>query len=327
VRELSAQGHDVGAGVRSRCGGTPFVPLAGVRTVQLDILDGCALRKALAGFDQVYHFAAATDPEQPRKALDAVNVVGTRNVWEVAASSGVTRALYCSSAAVYGLLSRSRAAIDEKVLPRAIEPYGNSKLLGEQAALDVASCSGLHTTIIRPVAIFGPGDRSLFGRQLRRAANRKLLIPGGFEYGAFNFVHVEDVAAAAVHLMSLGLAGGEIFNVAVNRPIRFDEAFQVYRRVLARAGRRYRYLRMLAAFSTLVHRLPSMLKWLPNVLRDRCAFSIWHPGFDLSYSAAKLEATDFRFKWTRFEDVLSSCLGVGPPLCVRASGQAEFPSG
>jgi len=80
--------------------------------------------------------------------------------------------------------------------PKVVEPYGNTKLLGETTALDVAKRTGLHTTIIRPVAIFGPGEHTPFGRQLRNAAFSKLLLAGGFQGRGFNYVHVEDVAAS-----------------------------------------------------------------------------------------------------------------------------------
>jgi nucleoside-diphosphate-sugar epimerase len=308
VRRLSAAGYNVVAGVHRQNGAAPFAGRPNVRTLAVDILDPAGLREVMTGADQVYHFAALMDSHRSRRELESVNAVGTRNVWEAAASCGVRRALYCSSAAVYGLLAGSCAAIGEDVRPRAVEPYGSSKRRGEEEALAVAARTGLHTTIIRPVAIFGPGERSPFGRQLRIAALSKLLLAGGFEDRGFNFVHVEDVAAAAVYLMLSSHRSGEAFNVAVNDPIRFEDAFQAYRHALARAGRPYLRVRMLALCSSALHRLPSMPRWAVHILENRLAFRIWHPGFDLTYSSAKLCAGGFAFEWTRFEDIFSSCL-------------------
>lgn len=308
VRALSEAGYRVRAGVHRANGSEVFAGRSGVEPVTVDILDQPSLSQAMAGADEVYHFAALVDSHQSREHLTKVNVVGTRNVWEAAASCGVKRALYCSTTAVYGLLSSSSTAITEDSRPRSVEPYGNTKLLGESTALDVAARTGLHTTIIRPVAIFGPGEHTPFGRQLRNAAFSKLLLAGGFQGRGFNYVHVEDVAAAAVHLMARDHPSGEVFNVCVNDPISFEDAFRAYIRVLGKAGRSYSHIRFLAVCSAFLHRFPQVLTWTSALLGEQYAFRIWHPGFDLNYSSAKLLGTSFRFRWTDFEEVFGSCV-------------------
>lgn len=308
VRALSEAGYRVRAGVHHANGREVFAGRPAVDPMTVDILDQPSLSQAMAGTDEVFHFAALVDSRQSREHLKKVNVVGTRNVWEVAASCGVQRALYCSTTAVYGLLSSSNTAITEDSRPKSVEPYGNTKLLGETTALDVATRTGLHTTIIRPVAIFGPGEHTPFGRQLRDAAWSKLLLAGGFQGRGFNYVHVEDVAAAAVHLMACNHPSGEVFNVCVNDPISFEDAFQAYIRVLGKAGRSYSYIRFLAVCSAFLHRFPRGLRWTSALLGERHAFRIWHPGFDLNYSSARLLGTSFRFRWTDFETVLGSCV-------------------
>ena len=308
VRMLSEAGYAVRAGLHRLNGTDLFAGLRNVDTLPMDILDRRSLAEAMPGVDEVYHFAASVNAHQSREHLREVNVVGTRNVWEIAGAYAVKRALYCSTTAVYGLLSSSRTAITEASRSKAIEPYGNTKRLGEIAALEVAARCGLHTTIIRPVAIFGPGDHTPFGRQLREAAVSKLLVAGGFQKRGFNYVHVEDVAAAAVHVMTLDLPSGEVFNVAVTDPISFEEAFDAYLRVLAKAGRSYAHIRFLALCSSILHRVPPVLRWTSTLLGERHVFRIWNPGFDLIYSSEKLLATSFRFRWTDFESVFASCV-------------------
>jgi len=308
VRALLDAGFRVRAGVRHDGDHPRFPGLRGVEPVTIDVLDADSLVRAMEGTEHVYHCAALLDPRTPRELLREVNAGGTRRVWECAAASGVKKALYCSSAAVYGLLSRCDDAITEEVPARAIEPYGYSKLLGERAALDVAARTGLHTTVIRPVAIFGPGERTKFGSSLRAAALSRLLNAGGFLEKRFSFVHVEDVAAALLHLAERELPGGEIYNVAVKEPILFEEAFRAYRRALRGAGRSYARARLIAAASAQLHRHPSLLRRVASVAGDRFLFRIWHPGFDLTYSAEKLLRTSFRFRWQEFEQVFASCL-------------------
>lgn len=296
---------------------------AGIRTVEtcerdrtarniapylVDIMDQASLAAAMDGVDCVFHLAALVDSSRSREELYAINVRGTQNVWESAAHMGVQNALYCSTTAVYGLLAGSASPITEEVPARAIEPYGHSKLLGEGAALEVAARTGLHTTIIRPVAVFGPDERTPFGRNLRDAAFSKVLIAGGFQNKRFNFVYVDDVADAAIHLMERDLPQGEIYNVAVNTPVLFEEALRSYVRVLGRAGRQYARTRFLGLVSLLLHRAPPALDWLARVLGERTFFQVWHPGFDLVYSSGKLQRTAFHPRWDNFEDVLSLCV-------------------
>jgi nucleoside-diphosphate-sugar epimerase len=308
VQRLCDDGFRVRAGVHSRGGDGSTGAPHGVEEAPIDLLDRSSLMKALKGVDSVYHFAALVDSSATREHLAQINVEGTRNLWKCAAKSGVRRALYCSSTAVYGLLAGSNGMITEDVRPRAIEPYGYSKLMGEQAALEIAAETGLHTTIIRPVAIFGPGEHTPFGRSFRAAVASKLLVAGGFQNRRFSYVHVEDVAEAAVHLMRREIPGGQVFNIAVNEPIAYEEAFQAYLRVLRAAGRSYARIRSLALVSALLHKLPSPVVRGVNRLGNRFMFRVWHPGFDLNYSSGRLLETGFTFRWKNFEDVLASCV-------------------
>jgi nucleoside-diphosphate-sugar epimerase len=312
VRALHERHYRVIAAVHSRRHHAAFAGLDGVETLQADVLDRRALDEAMRGVDEVYHLAALVDAHKPRAQLLLVNAEGTRNVWECAAQQGVARALYCSSAAVYGLLSRTSRPIDERVPARAVEPYGSSKRLGEEAALAVAARTGVHTVIIRPVAVFGPGEHTPFGNALRGAAVSKLLIASGFENKSFNYVHVEDVAQAAVFLMHLDRPNGATYNICAPQPIPYEQAFREYVRMLERAGASYVGVKMLARISQALHACPALLRWLRRSGGGRLLFPVWHPGFDVQYSSAKLRATSFPFAWTDFQEVLFSCLREEP---------------
>ena len=308
VRALGEGGARVRACVHREEDLGRFAGLGEVEPMTIDVRDAASVARAVEGAERVYHCAALLDPRAPRELLLEVNAAGTRRVWQCAAAAGVKRALYCSSTAVYGLLARREGGITEDVPARAIEPYGRSKLLGEEAALEVAARTGLHTTIIRPVAVFGPGERTRFGSSLGAAALARLLSGSGLFVKSFSFVHVEDVAAALVHLSERDLPGGEAYNVAVGEPIPFEEAFEAYARVLRGAGPRYAKARLLAAVSAALHRHPSMLRGMSALVGDRLLWRVWHPGFDLTYSAAKLLRTSFRFRREGFEEVFASCL-------------------
>ena len=301
VRALRTRGVPVRAGVHNAGDQALFAEDTQVEAVILDVLDRQSLLRALHGVDRLYHFAALLDPKASRSELFRTNVEGTRSVWECAAFSDVAASLYCSSTAVYGLLASSKQPISESVLPRAVEPYGRSKLSGEAAAVEVSTKTGLPTVIIRPVGIFGPGQTTPFGHALRKAAVSRILLAGGFQGKQFSFVHVEDVAEAAVHLLESPENGARAYNVAAENAVAFDDAFRAYRNALHRSGRPLLAARLLALASLAIQRMPA-------VSLGRIGFQLWHPGFDFVYSSKKLCATGFRFKWPSFEEVMLSCI-------------------
>jgi nucleoside-diphosphate-sugar epimerase len=319
VQALHSRHIRVRAGVHRQSAAGAFPEAPGIEQVPIDILDRDSLMRALERVDTVYHFAALVDPGGSRQDIYRTNVAGTRNVWECAAACGVKKALYCSSAAVYGLLARSSGPISEEVRPRSVEPYGNSKLMGEATVFEIAACSGPPTIVIRPVAVFGPGEHTPFGKQLRDAAFSRILLAGGFQNKSFSFVHVDDVAGAAVHLM-LSADPGQVFNVAVQNPIPFEDALQTYIRVLGRAGVSTARTRRLAWLSATLHKFPGLSTGISRLGGTRFAFPIWHPGFDRTYSAAKLLGTSYRFQKANFEDVLFSCImGSALPMNLQTS--------
>ena len=308
VKALSENGVSVRAGVHDKTDDDIFNGLKEVKTVHIDILDVKSLLNAMQGTDTVYHFAAHIDSHDTFENLKAVNVEGTKNIYVCAAECGVKSVLYCSSTSVYGLLAGSSKPVSEDIKARAIEPYGYSKLMGESAALDIAKMSGLHTIIIRPVAVFGPKEKTAYGKKFRDAAISKILLAGGFHNKKFSFVYVEDVAGAALHLMNNSFESGSIFNIAYPQPINFDEAMRSYLRALKRAGKPYRRARFIAGTSSAVHKLTSLSKWMSKIGGNNFVFNIWQPGFDMSYSSDKLLQTSFRFKWNNFEEILYSCI-------------------
>lgn len=308
VAALLAEGVFVRAGIRRPEAAAQLPQHERCLPVTLDLADATSLATALHGADELYHFAATVSSHVTARELRHVNTDGTRRLWEAAAHAGMRRALYCSSAAVYGLLSKNESPLTEDRLARAIEPYGRSKLLGERVACEVGDAHGLDTLVMRPTAVFGAGEHTHFGAEVKRAAVRRLLYGSEFRTRCFSYVHVDDVARAAVHLMRLESRASHTFNVAVEPPILYDEALEAYVGVLRDAGMRYMRQRAIARISAAVDRRPALAGWMHRRFGSRVMFSTWRPGFDMTVSSAALRATGFDFEWTDFAAILRSCL-------------------
>lgn len=127
-----------------------------------------SLFKLCAGTDAVIHIAGLINGTRP--AFEAVNVGGTAAVIDAARHAGVKRFIHISS-----LAAREPELSD----------YGWSKAKSER----LVAASGLDWTIIRPPAIYGPGDRETL--ELFRMAKRGfVMLP---PRGRFSLIHVEDL--------------------------------------------------------------------------------------------------------------------------------------
>ena len=141
----------------------------------IDWVDGAldrpdSLAKLASGADAVIHIAGLINAPN-LAAFEAVNVGGTAAVIDAARAAGVRRFVHISS-----LAAREPDLSD----------YGRSKARSER----VVAASGLDWTLIRPPAVYGPGDRETF--ELFKMAQRGFVaLPPA---GRFSVIHVEDLA-------------------------------------------------------------------------------------------------------------------------------------
>jgi nucleoside-diphosphate-sugar epimerase len=279
-----------------------------IEIVHVDLFEPATLAAALRGVGTVHHFAALVDSRAPLTRLHETNVVGTRNLCTAALAAGVDRLVYCSTTAVYGLAAAAGHPIGEDVAARAMESYGRTKLEGERAAREITAGREMGLVVIRPTAVFGVGDNTGIGRALRRVAVSRVMMPGLDTDWNFSFVHVDDVVRAALHVAELNDCTGSVFNVAVEPPLTFAAAFSDYRRALRHGGRRFWRERALASLSAVVQQHANWSQGWPESLRRRWLHGVWRPGWDLTYSSARLRETGFVFKHTDFTEVLNDCL-------------------
>src|SRR3954467_12971980 len=146
-----------------------------------------ALLKLCTGADAVIHVAGAINAPD-RAGFEAANVAGTANMIDAARKAGVKRFVHVSS-----LAAREPELSD----------YGRSKAKAER----LVAASGLDWTIVRPPAIYGPGDKETF--ELFRMARRGIVaLPPG---GRFSVIHVEDLCRLILALLDEPDTWGETY--------------------------------------------------------------------------------------------------------------------
>lgn len=146
-----------------------------------------SLAALAAGADAIVHIAGLINAPD-RAGFDAVNVAGTAAMIDAARQAGVRRFIHISS-----LAAREPALSD----------YGWSKARAER----LVAASGLDWTILRPPAVYGPGDRETF--ELFKMARRGLVaLP---PRGRFSVIHVEDLCRLILALVDAPDTYGETY--------------------------------------------------------------------------------------------------------------------
>lgn len=130
------------------------------------------LPAGLGRFDAIVHAAALSAPWGRPAAFRAQNVEATRHMLDFALASDSSKFVFISSSSVYYRHGDQLGITEETPFPeKPINPYAATK----QEAEALVRAAGLPTVILRPRAVFGPGDTVLFPRILRAA--RKGVLP------------------------------------------------------------------------------------------------------------------------------------------------------
>lgn len=212
VATLAAQGCKPRVLVRSTSN-TASLMSQGVECIVGGLDDLDSLVRAVRGVEMVIHLAAVTRARSEKEYFQ-VNAEGTQNLVNAlrTAQPRPRRLVYVSSLAAAGP-SVGGVQIEIGDVPRPITAYGRSKLAGEAACLTIAD--EMEVLILRPPAVYGPGDRDLF-RCFQMATHGILPVPTG-PTRLIQFIHVHDLRNALLCAVTAEQASG-VYHVAEAQP-------------------------------------------------------------------------------------------------------------
>jgi nucleoside-diphosphate-sugar epimerase len=182
-----------------------------------DILRPETLTASMRGAGAVLHLADLVGVRQPMTDHYAINVTGTENVCRAALTEGVSRIIHVSSWTVYGV-SLGKPVREDFLLKPFSEPYSMTKAAGDLAVQRMIVDEHLPAVIIRPGAIFGPGDRLLFSQIADRLAAGKSFIVGSGD-NALPLVYVTDVVQGLLLALEHEHAVGQAYNISNDSPL------------------------------------------------------------------------------------------------------------
>lgn len=194
---------------------------AGISFTALDLTDAAGVARACKDADVVVHAAALSSPWGAPDAFHAANVVASQNVANACVRADVQRLVHISTPGIYHDGKPHRGIREDDPLPaRAANHYAASKRAAEQRVLAACTQGNVPVLVLRPRAIFGPGDTSILPRiaeALRKGRLRRI----GDGACMVDMSYIDNVVDAVLLAADApAQLGGRAYNISNGEPVR-----------------------------------------------------------------------------------------------------------
>ncbi|MCL7488543.1 MAG: NAD(P)-dependent oxidoreductase [Desulfobulbaceae bacterium] len=280
TRKLVAAGLNVSAVARESSNLEPLQDLD-VTWHRGDVFDDAIMKKALAGQEYVFHVAAAfREARSTEEDYWNVHVRSTQIICEeMVKNPEFKRYIHVSTIGVHGHIENPPATEEYRFSPG--DGYQRTKLQAEQWLNAFAADNNFPYTIIRPAAIYGPGDMRLL--KLFKMAVKPFFLLLGQGKCMYHLVHVDDLTNTFIIAATHPAAGGETFISGADEPIAIAD---IARTVAEHFGKKIRIVRLpIGPFFLLADLCEAVcrpFKIEPPIYRRRVAFYSKDRHFDVS---------------------------------------------
>jgi UDP-glucose 4-epimerase len=174
--------------------------------------------------DKVFHYAAIVGvqrtAENPIEVLN--DVIGIRNIFELALKYNKPKVIFASSSEVYGEPVEIPEKEDGHLNPKI--PYAVVKLYGEKMIEAYWQKYQLPGCALRFFNVYGPKQESsdygfVIGIFIKKVLKNEPLIIYGDGSQTRNFVFIDDNIEASILASETEKTNGEVFNVGTGNPI------------------------------------------------------------------------------------------------------------
>jgi nucleoside-diphosphate-sugar epimerase len=175
-----------------------------------EVYDSEVIGKAMRNVNYVFHVAAAyREAKISDEIYWKVHVQSTQLLAaEATKQEDFKRFIHVSTVGVHGHIDQPPA--DEKYRFAPGDEYQNTKVEAEQWITRYAAVSKLPMTVVRPAAIYGPGDRRLL-KVFKLAKLPVCPVLGIGCKGLYHLIHVEDLVSFMINIATLDIADGEVY--------------------------------------------------------------------------------------------------------------------
>lgn len=218
-----------------RARGLPVQPWS--RAAGFDLEQPARWREQLRDVDVVVHCAARVHQLHDRgdelTLYRRLNTEATVELAAAAASAGVRRFVFLSTAKVYG--EGALVAYSEATPPAPQGAYAQSKWEAEQALMALARERGFELVILRPPLVYGAGVGGNF-EALWRLAGSRWPLPLAALRNRRDMVALDNLVEVIVRCCSEIAAAGHTFNVADAQAYSLPQILTVLRAARGRAA-------------------------------------------------------------------------------------------
>lgn len=195
----------------------------GAEVVIGTVTDKEVVDRCMTGVDIVHHLAAAfRQLNVPNSYYWDVNVQGTKNVLEAAHRQQVKKFVYCSTCGVHGNVDNPPGNEDSPI--NAADYYQQTKYEAEPIVKEYWQ-KGMETTILRPAAIYGPGDPERFFMIFKRV-NKGMFPMFGNGKTLYHPLYIDHLVDAHVLAQEPGKGAGEAYLIADEEYIEIETLVQ-----------------------------------------------------------------------------------------------------
>jgi 2-alkyl-3-oxoalkanoate reductase len=227
VKRLLDDGHQVTALDYKEGLKTQELREWGAEVVIGTVTDRETVRRCVRGVEVVHHLAAAfREMDVPESHYDEVNEGGTRIALEEAHAAGVRKFVYCSTCGVHGNVKHPPGNEDAPITPA--DYYQRTKYQGE-VAVNAFPHKTMETAILRPAAIYGPGDPERFQMIFKRVASGRFPMFGSGKT-LYHPLYIDNLVDAFLLCQPAGAGAGRVYLIA-------DEEYVPIEDLVRRVGR------------------------------------------------------------------------------------------
>ena len=192
----------------------------GAEVIIGSVTDKDVVRCSMDGVEIVLHVAAAfREMDVSNDFYRDVNIEGTRNVLEAAFSQKVKKFIYCSTCGVHGNVDNPPGDEDSPI--NAADYYQQTKYEAEPIVNEFFK-KGMRTVIIRPAAIYGPGDPERFLMIFKRVAKGTFPMFGNGKT-LYHPLYIDNLIDAFMLAMEEGKGDGRTYLIADDEYIEIEE--------------------------------------------------------------------------------------------------------
>ncbi len=197
-----------------------------------EVFDPQTISEATCGAEYIFHVAAAfREAKYPDEYYHRVHVESTRRLAQAALKNpSFRRFVHVSTMGVHGHIENPPADEESPFNPGDI--YQITKAEADKWLREFAVSSRLPFTIIRPAAIFGPGDKRLL--KLFKMVTWPVFPILGKGKCLYHLIHVEDLTNIIITAATHPAAQGQVFIAGNKEPIPLEDIVRIIGPVFGR---------------------------------------------------------------------------------------------